>query len=204
MRTVSSLSLAIILVISSFAVRAEQPVILVMGDSLSAGYGMDITQSWPMLLQERLDQSQPGYRVVNASVSGDTTRTALNRLPQALKEHHPAVVIISLGGNDGLRGIPLSEMQNSLRRMVKLGQQHQARILLAGVRLPPNYGKVYIERFSKVYDSLAKETGSPLVRHLLAGVAEEPGLMQEDGLHPNADGQPRIVDNIWPALVALL
>jgi len=165
---------------------------------------MDITKSWPMLLQERLNQHQLDYRVINASVSGDTSRTALNRLPQALTQHQPAVVIISLGGNDGLRGIPLSEMQNSLRKMVELSQQHHARVLLAGVRLPPNYGKVYIERFSSVYETLASDTSSPLVQHLLADVAEHPELMQDDGLHPNADGQPQILDNIWPKLVPLL
>lgn len=165
---------------------------------------MDIAQSWPMLLQKRLNQEQLGYQVINASVSGDTTRTALNRLPQALAQHQPAVVIISLGGNDGLRGIPLSEMQNSLSKMVQLSQQHQARVLLAGVRLPPNYGKVYIERFSSVYETLASDTNSPLVQHLLANVAEHPELMQEDGLHPNAAGQPQILDNIWPKLVPLL
>lgn len=165
---------------------------------------MDIAQSWPRLLQKRLDQKQLGYRVINASVSGDTTRTALNRLPQALKQHQPTVVIISLGGNDGLRGIPLSEMKNSLRQMVLLSQQHQARVLLAGVRLPPNYGSVYIERFSEVYQALASETDSPLVQHLLADVAEYPELMQDDGLHPNAKGQPQILDNIWPTLVQLL
>jgi len=157
-----------------------------------------------MLLQERLNQHQLDYRVINASVSGDTSRTALNRLPQALTQHQPAVVIISLGGNDGLRGIPLSEMQNSLRKMVELSQQHHARVLLAGVRLPPNYGKVYIERFSSVYETLASDTSSPLVQHLLADVAEHPELMQDDGLHPNADGQPQILDNIWPKLVPLL
>lgn len=165
---------------------------------------MDIAQSWPMLLQKRLNQEQLGYQVINASVSGDTTRTALNRLPQALAQHQPAVVIISLGGNDGLRGIPLSEMQNSLRKMVQLSQQHQARVLLAGVRLPPNYGKVYIERFSTVYETLAADTSSPLVQHLLADVAENPELMQEDGLHPTAEGQLQILDNIWPKLVPLL
>jgi acyl-CoA thioesterase-1 len=194
----------VIVALSVSNAQAKQPNILVLGDSLSAGYGMDIAQSWPMLLQERLNQKQLGYRVINASVSGDTTRTALNRLPQALEQHQPVVVIISLGGNDGLRGIPLSEMQNSLRQMVLLSQRHQARVLLAGVRLPPNYGKVYIERFSQVYETLASDTNSPLVRHLLANVAENPGLMQDDGLHPNAEGQPQILDNIWPSLVPLL
>jgi len=204
MPTLSRLFIYIILAVPCFPAQASQPSILVIGDSLSAGYGMDIAQSWPMLLQERLDQQQLDYRVINASVSGDTTRTALNRLSQALNQHQPAVVIISLGGNDGLRGIPLSEMQNSLRKMVQLSQQHQASVLLAGVRLPPNYGKVYIERFSKIYEALASETNSPLVQHLLAEVAEHPELMQEDGLHPTAKGQPQILDNIWPKLVPLL
>jgi len=204
MPTLSRLFIFIILALPSLSAQGKQPGILVIGDSLSAGYGMDIAQSWPMLLQKRLNQEQLGYQVINASVSGDTTRTALNRLPQALAQHQPAVVIISLGGNDGLRGIPLSEMQNSLSKMVQLSQQHQARVLLAGVRLPPNYGKVYIERFSSVYETLASDTNSPLVQHLLANVAEHPELMQEDGLHPNAAGQPQILDNIWPKLVPLL
>jgi acyl-CoA thioesterase-1 len=204
MSTLSRLFIFIIFALPSFAAQANQPSILVIGDSLSAGYGMDIAQSWPMLLQERLNQQQLDYRVINASVSGDTSRTALNRLSQALTQHQPKVVIISLGGNDGLRGIPLSEMQDSLRKMVQLSQQHHARVLLAGVRLPPNYGRVYIERFSSVYETLASDTNSPLVRHLLADVAEHPELMQDDGLHPTAEGQPQILDNIWPKLVPLL
>lgn len=183
---------------------ADRPGILVMGDSLSAGYGMDIAESWPMLLQARIDRERLGYRVVNASVSGDTTRTALNRLPQALERHRPQVVIISLGGNDGLRGIPLSEMYDSLLKMVRMSQRQNAQVLLAGVRLPPNYGRVYIEGFSAVYQQLADETGSPLVRHVLANVAEHPEWMQTDGLHPNADGQPQILDNIWVELRPLL
>lgn len=182
----------------------QQATILVMGDSLSAGYGMDLSQSWPALLQERLDQRRPGYRVVNASVSGDTTRTALGRLPQALAKHQPRIVIISLGGNDGLRGIPPSEMQSSIRSMIALCRQYHAKVLLAGVRLPPNYGKVYIERFTRVYETVANESGAPLVRHMLAGVAGKAELMQADGLHPDAAGQPLILDNIWPALLPLL
>jgi acyl-CoA thioesterase I len=165
---------------------------------------MNLSQSWPALLQQRLDQRRPGYRVVNASVSGDTTRTALGRLPQALAKHQPRIVIISLGGNDGLRGIPPSEMRSSISSMIALSREHGARVLLAGVRLPPNYGRVYIERFTGVYEAVASDSGAPLVRHMLAGVAEKPELMQEDGLHPNAAGQPLIVDNIWPVLLPLL
>ena len=165
---------------------------------------MNLAQSWPALLQERLDQLRPGYRVVNASVSGDTSRTALGRLPQALAKHQPKIVIISLGGNDGLRGIPPSEMQSSISSMIALSRQHHAKVLLAGVRLPPNYGRVYIERFTGVYERVASDSGAPLVKHMLAGVAGKPEFMQADGLHPNAAGQPLILDNIWPVLLPLL
>lgn len=183
---------------------ADKFTILVLGDSLSAGYGMDAAQSWPALLQQRLDQQQLNYTVVNVSVSGDTSRTALNRLPHALRTHQPAIVIVSLGGNDGLRGISLSEMQNSLHEIVITSQQHKARVLLAGVRLPPNYGKQYIEKFSEIYQQLSVETKSPLVPQLLANVAGNPELMQADGLHPTDKAQSQIVENIWPHLVPLL
>lgn len=185
--------------------RAEEaPVILVIGDSLSAGYGMSASDAWPALLQARLAEAGYPHRVVNSSISGDTTRGGLARLPRALKIHQPELVIIELGGNDGLRGIPVGEIRQNLTQMIQESRDAGARVLLAGVYIPPNYGPRYTDEFHAVYTSLAAEYGTALVPFILDGVALEDGLMQADGLHPNAAGQPIMLENVWPALVPLL
>jgi acyl-CoA thioesterase-1 len=175
-----------------------------LGDSLSAGFGIRVEQGWVALLQGRLKDQGYGYRVVNASESGETTGGALARLPRALSVQRPAVVIVELGGNDGLRGLPVADLRANLDSILRLSQQAGARILLIGMRMPPNYGAAYTEAFHAVYGDLAKQLKVPLVPFFLDGVALDDALMQEDGLHPNAAGQPRLLDQVWPKLKPLL
>ncbi len=183
---------------------AAQTTILVVGDSLSAAYGLDPADGWVALLRERLAARGFDTEVVNASISGDTTRGGRARLPDALRAHEPDVVIIELGGNDGLRGLPLAETRRNLETMVGNARQAGARVLLVGVRLPSNYGAAFIERFQQVFHEVASGADVPLVPKLLAGVGEHPELMQADGIHPNARAQPRLLDNVWPELSPLL
>lgn len=180
------------------------PVILIMGDSLSAGYGIETSKDWASLLEQRLVSENFPYRVVNASISGETTNGGLSRLAQALATHRPQIVIIELGANDGLRGLPLYLMRNNLEKMIELCQQANTRVLLLGMRLPPNYGPRYTHDFNQVFVELAKEYDTGLVPFLLAGVATQPELMQSDGLHPTDAAQPQLLDTIWPQLLPLL
>lgn len=180
------------------------PVVMILGDSLSAAYGIPYDSGWVGLLQARLTERGRPHRVVNASISGDTTRGALARLPAALERHRPSVLVIELGGNDGLRGIDAAEMRANLRRMVELGRASGARVLLLGMLLPPNYGKAFVERFHRVYHEVAEEMRVPLHPFFLEGVAEDRMLMQNDGIHPTAEAQPRLLDNVWPVLEPLL
>ena len=180
------------------------PTILVMGDSLSAAYGIDPQQGWVALLQERLTRERYPHRIVNASISGDTTLGGRERLRAALERHRPEVVVLELGGNDGLRAISLEEIRANLAALIRLSQRYQARVLLVGIRLPPNYGKRYTEGFHALYQELADKFAVPLVPFLLDGVATQPGMMQPDGIHPTAAAQPRLVTNIWPYLAPLL
>lgn len=179
--------------------------ILIMGDSLSAGYGVPTEQAWVTLLQQRLDQRlQTEWTVVNASISGETTDGGLRRLPALLDQHHPDVVIIELGGNDGLRGFPPSVIADNLTRMIELSQQAGARVLLAGIQMPPNYGPRYTEAFAAIYPKLAQSLSTKLVPFILAGIYDQPGLMQGDAMHPNARAQPKLLDNVWPVLKPML
>jgi len=183
---------------------ARPSTLLVLGDSLSAGFGTALDQGWVSLLEQRLaDQGLP-YQVVNASISGDTTAGGLSRLPALLAEYRPAVVIIELGANDGLRGFPPKRIAAALEDLTQQAQAAGARVLLVGVRLPPNYGSAYAEQFQAVYAQVAAATGAALVPRLLDGVAEDRALMQADGLHPTAVAQPRLLDNVWPVLLPLL
>ena len=183
---------------------APSPAILVLGDSVSAGYGLRGDQGWAILLQQKLKAQGYGYQVINASVSGETTAGGLARLPRALAEHRPAVVIIELGGNDGLRALPVAQMRANLMRMVSLSQQAKASVLLVGMRMPPNYGARYTAQFHQVYEDVAQYFRIPLVPFLLEGVATNEALMQADGIHPNAAGQPRLLETVWPTLVRML
>lgn len=182
--------------------RAE--VWLVVGDSISAAFGLDTTQGWVALLQKRLDQQGKRIQVVNASISGDTSAGGLARLPALLAEHRPALVMIELGGNDGLRGTPLAQLQQNLANMIATSKSSGAQVLLLGMRLPPNYGKRYTEGFAGVYEQLAATHQVPLLPFFLEGVGGVPGLMQADGIHPTAAAQSRLLDNIWPLLKARL
>jgi len=185
--------------------RAGTPVILVFGDSISAGYGLPhVEQGWVALLKARLAGEGYGYQVVNASVSGETTEGGLARLPRALAMHHPQVVILELGGNDGLRALPVAELRADLERMVDLSRQAGAKVLLLGMRIPPNYGPKYTGEFSAAYGEVAHERQVALVPFLLDGVALHPDLMQADGIHPDQAAQPRLLDNVWTRLAPLL
>lgn len=186
------------------AATSRAPVLLVLGDSLSAGYGLPLEQGWVSLLQNRIRAEGMPHRVVNASISGDTTAGGLSRLPALLDEHRPDVVIVELGANDGLRGFPPRQIADALERLVGLALDADSRVLIAGVRLPPNYGAAYAERFQRVFAEVAERTDAALVPRLLQDVAENGELMQADGLHPGASAQPKILDNVWPALQPLL
>lgn len=194
----------ILLLLLAVPAIASDRVILVLGDSLSAAHGIDQDAGWVALLGARLDRHGWGYRVVNASVSGDTTGGGLARLPDALDRHDPAILIVELGGNDGLRGIPLAEIQANLTRIVRLAKRRGIRVLLLGVRLPPNYGAGFTERFQALFRDVARTEGIPLVPKVLAGVTEDAELMQADGIHPTTAAQPRLLANVWPKLRALL
>ncbi|MFV8836554.1 arylesterase [Aquisalimonas sp.] len=185
-------------------VAAGDRTILVLGDSLSAAYGMDRDQGWVALLEQRLADEELPWRTANASTGGDTTRNGLSRLPQALERHEPAIVVVALGGNDGLRGVSPGEIERNLERIVETARDAGARVLIAGVRIPPNYGQAYTERFAQAFANVATEYDLALVPRILDGVAEDPGLMQSDGIHPAADAQPRILDNIWSELRPML
>ncbi|MEE4379611.1 MAG: arylesterase [Candidatus Competibacteraceae bacterium] len=185
-------------------VRAEEPNIMVVGDSLSTGYGIDANKGWVTLLQQRLRSNGFPHQVINASVSGDTSRGGLARLPAALERHQPAIVILELGGNDGLRGLSLKSLEDNLAAMIEFSRAAGAQVVLAEMRIPPNYGPVYTKKFQTLYTELAQRYAIPLIPFLLEGVAGNEGLMQNDGIHPVAEAQPRILDNVWPTLESLL
>ncbi|MHB8743691.1 MAG: arylesterase [Sulfuricaulis sp.] len=178
--------------------------LLVVGDSLSAAYGVDVRAGWTALLAKRLELDKIDYRVINASISGDTTADGLARLPKLLAAHKPTVVIIELGGNDGLRGLSLEQMKHNITAMVTEAKSENARVLIVGMRLPPNYGKYYTERFRHVYPEIASEQHVSLTPFLLEGIATHPSLMQPDGIHANAKAQPKMLMNVWLSLRPLL
>ncbi len=181
-----------------------KPVILVLGDSLSAAYGIPPAKGWVALLQRRLDRAGYGYAVVNASISGETTVGGLERLPRALARHRPAVVILELGGNDGLRGLPVEQLRANLEAMITASQRAGARVVLAGIRIPLNYGQRYSEKFFSTYAELAGARKTALVPFFLEGVALREELFQDDGIHPGVEAQPILLDNVWPVLEPLL
>lgn len=180
------------------------PVILVFGDSLSANYGLAVESGWVSLLQQRLTQNHYEYRVVNASISGETTAGGLSRIDSALAAHQPAIVILELGANDGLRGLPLQATRDNLDAMIRACIAGKARVLLVGMRLPPNYGAAYSERFSMIYPDLAKKHHTALLPFLLEGMADKRALFQADNLHPTAAAQPAVLENVWKQLKPLL
>ncbi len=171
---------------------------------MSAEYGLARGSGWVALLQDRLRTEKIDARLINASISGDTTSGGKVRLPALLDQYQPSVVVIELGANDGLRGLSLVAIESNLRTMISAAQKAKAKVLLIGMKLPPNYGRAYTDQFFALYGKLAKETRSPLVPFLLDRVAEQPQLFQADRLHPNADAHPIILQNVWPQLYALL
>nr|WP_236685857.1 arylesterase [Pseudoxanthomonas suwonensis] len=179
--------------------------VLVLGDSLSAEHNIPAGSGWVSLLERRIAaQVASPPQVVNASISGETTAGALARLPALLEKHRPSVLVIELGGNDALRGLTPAQLRANLERMIVLGRDAGARVLLLGIDVPPNYGPAYRERLRQAYAELAQKHGAGLVPFFLEGVALQPGLMQGDGLHPTAKAQQRLLDNVWPALQPLL
>ncbi len=192
------------LLASPFPAAASTPTLLVFGDSLSAGYGIALDQSWPALLQARLQQDKFPQRVVNASISGETTAGGRSRLPALLKQYQPQVVILALGANDGLRGLPLDAMRANLDAMVKAAQGAGARVLLAGMQLPPNYGPDYTRRFNTTFVAVAQRYKTGLLPFLLEPIALDDAAFQPDHLHPTAAAQPKLLDHVWPVLKPLL
>jgi acyl-CoA thioesterase I len=199
-RTLMLLALA---AFTSCAYSASKTV-LVLGDSLSAEYGLMRGTGWVALLQERLKTEKIDVTLINASISGDTTSGGKSRLQPLLEQHRPNVVVIELGGNDGLRGLPLAAMEANLRAMITASQKMKARVLLVGMQIPPNYGRDYTDMFAQLYAKLAKETGSALVPFLLEDVVKKPQLFQPDRIHPSADAHPLILKTVWPYLKTLL
>jgi acyl-CoA thioesterase-1 len=199
-------NVAVLFLLAAAACQAanDKQVILIVGDSLSTAYGIEAEQSWVALLESQLMTEGYGYRVVNASISGDTTSGGLRRLPRALERHQPDIVLIELGGNDGLRGTPIHVIRDKLESMIELSKSSDARVLLAGMEMPPNYGATYTDEFSRLYRDLAEEHDIALIGFFMKDVALDPTRMQADGIHPNAQGQPGLFNNVWPVLEELL
>ncbi len=204
-RTLTLLILGLLLFpLSGLGEKMTAGPILVLGDSLSAGYGIAPEEGWVALLDQRLHQQALEIDVVNASISGETTAGGLSRLPKLLEKYQPSVVIIELGGNDGLRGYPISAMRKRLVETIELSRERQAKVLLLGMQIPPNYGSRYSNLFAESYPLIAEQKETLAVPFFLEGVATQPELMQRDGIHPTAEGQPQMLDNVWPSLRILL
>lgn len=184
--------------------RDRVPTILVLGDSVSAGYGLAAGEGWVALLQARLKAQGYGYRVINASVSGETTTGGLSRLPRALSLHQPKIVILELGGNDGLRALPLDTSRRNLERIIETSRASGAEVLLLGMKIPPNYGPRYSQGFEQVFKDLARRYRLPFEPFFLEKIALVPGMIQADGLHPTAKAQPIMLETVWPVLKPML
>ena len=192
------------LVVAATSAYSAPKNLLVLGDSLSAEYGLQRGTGWTGLLQQRLQQSKADYRVVNASISGDTTIGGRNRLPALMTQHKPEVLVIELGANDALRGLALKTSQDNLQAMIDLARQQKAKVLLVGMQIPPNYGPDYTRRFAGMYQDLAKSNKVALVPFFFEGIAADLSLFQADRIHPNEQAQPRLLDNVWPHLKPLV
>ena len=199
-RLVTAVVLVLVLVASA---STQEPVIVALGDSLTAGLGVAADEAWPALLRARLEREGLHYRVVNAGVSGDTTAGALRRVDWVLRAR-PVIVIVALGANDGLRGLPVPAMRDNLVAIVTRLRAAGARVLLAGMRLPPNYGAAYTREFAEAFETAARQTSAPLLPFLLDGVAGKSALNQPDGIHPNAAGQRMVAETVWRSLRPML
>jgi acyl-CoA thioesterase-1 len=210
--TAFSIQLAILLnPLASFASQNSQPVnqppsptLLILGDSLSTAFGIEQSQGWVSLLTRKLQNHHYRMQVINASISGETTQGGLQRLPSLLSKHKPVMVIVELGGNDGLRGLKLSMIKSNLRQIIEKIKAENANIVLAGIRLPPNYGQIYTEKFYQIYQDLSKQENVTLVPFFMDGVAKNSAMMQADGIHPTAKAQPVLFNNVWEILRPLL
>ena len=194
----------LLLLAASASAYSAPKTVLVLGDSLSAEYGLNRGSGWVALLEKKLKTEKIDAAIVNASISGETTSGGRSRLPALLAQHHPDLVVIELGANDGLRGQPVAAAEANLKSMIELAHKNKARVLLVGMRMPPNYGRAYTESFFGMYSKLAKEYTSPLVPFMFEGIADKPKLFQADRLHPTAEAQPFILANIWPQFAALV
>jgi len=190
--------------IISVSGHAGEKNLLILADSLSASYGIAIEEGWVSLLQNRLNEQAYPYKVTNTSISGDTTHGARSRLEQILKEGSPDITIVELGGNDGLRGLPIAEIRKNLEGILQQLIEAGSEVLLVPMLIPPNYGKVYIDQFSGIYRDLAAAHDIRLSRFILEGIADKPELMQRDGIHPTAEAQGMMLDNVWPDLESLI
>jgi len=193
----------ILIALVAITAQAAQNIVI-FGDSLSAAYGIQSNKGWVALLESKLKQQNSEYKVINASISGETTSGGLTRFDQMLKTHQPEIVVIELGANDGLRGLSLNEMQSNLNSMITKSKAKNATLMLLGIKIPPNYGIQYAQKFSAIYATLAQKYDLNLVPFFLDGVAGNRKLIQDDGLHPNAVAQAKLLENIWPKLEELL
>jgi acyl-CoA thioesterase-1 len=196
--------LGAVLVLAAALAHSAPKTVLVLGDSLSAEYGLTRGSGWVALLEQKLKAEKIDANIVNASISGETTSGGRARLPALLAQHKPALVVIELGANDGLRGLPVAAAEANMRAMVELARKNNAQVLLVGMRMPPNYGRDYTERFFGMYKTVATQLKAPLVPFMLEGVAEKPALFQADRLHPTAQAHPVILANIWPKFLPLV
>lgn len=199
---ITMFSALVFALVANTALAAQ--TIVVFGDSLSAAYGIQPNTGWVALLENKLKQQNSAYKVVNASISGETTSGGLSRFNQMLKAHQPSIVVIELGANDGLRGLSLNEMQSNLNSMITQAKAKNATVMLLGMKIPPNYGIQYTQKFSAIYDDLAQKYQLSLVPFFLDGVAGNRNLVQDDGLHPTAAAQPKLLENVWPKLEGLI
>ena len=186
---------------------AQAKTLLILGDSLSAEYGLTKGTGWVELLNQRMQQNHPGWSVVNASISGETTAGGLSRLPALLKRLKPSVVVIELGGNDALRGLDLKTTRSNLKRMIQLSQQASSQVLLVGMQVPPNYGVAYTRDFAQLFTQTARDMQVPVVPFFLAGIADAPNAMkwfQADRIHPNSSAHPKMLENVWPSIQRLI
>jgi acyl-CoA thioesterase-1 len=197
-------AVAVVAVSASASAYSAPKTVLVVGDSLSAEYGIARGSGWVALLDKKMQAQKIDARVINASISGDTTSGGLTRLPALLEQYRPNVVVLELGANDGLRGLPVASAEGNLRAMIALAQRNKAKVLLVGMRMPPNYGRAYTERFATMYQTLAGQTKVPLVPFMLDGVAQEVANFQADRMHPLATAHPTILNNIWPQFATLI
>ncbi|NVK89626.1 MAG: arylesterase [Gammaproteobacteria bacterium] len=190
----------LLMIITCYTLPAQSRNILIVGDSLSASYNIPLEQGWVELLKQRVAEQAADFNVINASISGETTQNALLRLPDLLQRHAPEIVVIELGGNDGLRGFSLPSIKQNLSAMIQKAQAQGATVVLTGIHIPPNYGPAYTKVFYQAYLDLSKQYNTLFVPFILEGVGDNPELMQADGVHPKASAQPIVLDNMWPTI----